>query len=166
MDELPRVYLSYQKQPRNEAVMSIASFKCILKRFQGSELGEEEHSELFKEVLVMTLSRASSSDANIDPAEISTIQKVIKQVIGEDMGEADIRVASNSALYESAPLEKYLSRCGRRLEDSQRALTLRSLADVIKSDCRISYREVEFFDMVAEALAVKPSALVGLEETS
>ena len=146
--------------------MSIASFKYILKRFQGGELSEEEQTELFKEVLVMTLSRASNSDANIDPVEIGTIKKAIKQVIGEDMDEADIRVASKSALYERAPLEKYLSRCGRRLEDSQRALTLQSLADVIKSDCRISYREVEFFDMVAEALAVKPSALMGLEETA
>jgi len=146
--------------------MGIASFNSILKGFLGSELSEEEQSELFREVLVMTLSRAANSDANIDPAEISTVQKIIKQVIGEDMSEADIRVASKSALYERAPLEKYLSQCGRRLEDGQRALTLRSLADVIKSDCRISYREVEFFDKVAEALAVKPSALMGLEETA
>ena len=86
--------------------MSIASFKCILKRFQGSELSEEEQTNLFKEVLVMTLSRASNSDANIDPAEVGTIRDIIKRVIGEDMSEADIRVASKSALYEDAPLGK------------------------------------------------------------
>ncbi len=146
--------------------MSIASFKCVLKGFLGNELSEEERSQLFKEVLVMTLSRACSSDANIAPVEIGTVQQTIKQVIGEEMSEADVRVAAGSALYERAPLEKYLSHCGRRLEDSQRALTLRSLADVIKSDRRVSYREIEFFDMVAEALAVRPSALMGLEETT
>ena len=145
--------------------MAIASFANILKRFQGSELSEEEQKELLKEVLVMTLSRASNADINIDPAEISTIQRIIKQAIGEDVSEAEIRVASKSELYERAPLEKYLSRCGRLLGDAERALTLRSLAEVIKTDCHISFREVEFFDKVAEALAVKPSMLMGIEES-
>ncbi len=142
--------------------MSIADLTNVLKIFRGTELSPEEEKELFREVLLMTLSRASSSDANIAPVEVETVKAILEKSTGEEISAADIRVAAASELYESAPLEKYLLSCGRKLDASSRVATVQALADVIKSDTRITSREVQFFDMVALALAVTPAGIAGL----
>jgi hypothetical protein len=95
--------------------MSIANLSHVLRIFSGSTLSPDEENSLFRETLLMTLARASSTDANIDPVEISTVQAIIRDATGDEISDADIRVAAASELYESAPLEKYLSGCGRTL---------------------------------------------------
>jgi uncharacterized tellurite resistance protein B-like protein len=142
--------------------MSIANLSHVLKIFSGSNLSSEEENSLFRETLLMTLARASSTDANIDPVEINTVQAIIRDATGDEISDADIRVAAASELYESAPLEKYLSSCGRTLSASSRAAVIRSLASVIRSDTKVTAREVEFFNMVAGALAVTASEVAGL----
>jgi uncharacterized tellurite resistance protein B-like protein len=140
----------------------MANLSNVLKIFRGTDLNPEEESELFREVLLMTLSRASSSDANIAPIEVETVQAIVEKSTGEAVSAADIRVAAASELYETAPLEKYLSSCGRKLDATSRVATVQALADVIKSDTRVTSREVQFFDMVALALAVTPAEIAGL----
>ena len=118
--------------------------------------------ELFKEVMLMTLARASSSDANIDPVEVTTVQEIMKRLTGEDVTGADIRLASRPALFEAAPFGKYLSTIRKRIDPSQRATVVGALAEVIKSDTKVSVLEVDFFNMVAEALQATPSEIAGL----
>ena len=142
--------------------MGIADLTSILKIFGGGEMTPEEEKALYKEVLLMTLSRASSSDTNIHPCEVETVQRILQEVIGDEISTADIRVAAHSALYEEAPLEKYLASVRRKLRAEQRVLTVQSLAEVIKCDAKITSREVQFFDMVAQALKVTPAELAGL----
>lgn len=142
--------------------MSIANLSHVLKIFRGSDLSPEEQTVLFGEVLLMTLSRASSSDANTHPVEVDTVRQIVLRVTGEDVSEADIRVAAASELYESASLDKYLTSCGRKLSPSSRVTTVQALAEVIKSDTQVTSREIQFFDMVARALAVTPAELAGL----
>ena len=142
--------------------MGIANLSHVLKIFSGSDLNAEEESVLFGEVLLMTLARASSSDANTHPVEVETVRQIVLRVTGEDVSEADIRVAAASELYESASLDKYLTSCGRKLNPSSRVTTVQALAEVIKSDTQVTSREIQFFDMVARALAVTPAELAGL----
>ena len=142
--------------------MSIANLSHVLQIFRGSDLNAEEEGLLFQEVLLMTLSRASSADANTDPVEVETVRKIVLEATGEDVSDADVRVAAASELYESASLEKYLSSCGRRLSPSSRVATVQALAEVIKSDTQVTSREIQFFDMVAHALGVTPAELAGL----
>jgi uncharacterized tellurite resistance protein B-like protein len=142
--------------------MSIANLSSVLKIFQGSSLNSEEENALFREVLLMTLSRATSEDSNVQPVEVETVQSIIKKAIGEDVDASEIRIAAKSEIYESASLEKYLSSCGRKLDSASRAATVKALADVIKSDTEITSREVQFFDMVANALEVTPAEVAGL----
>ena len=142
--------------------MSIAKLSHVLQIFRGSDLNAEEEGVLFQEVLLMTLSRASSSDANTDPVEVETVRKIVLEATGEDVSGADVRVAAASELYESASLEKYLSSCRRRLSPSSRVTTVQALAEVIKSDTEVTSREIHFFDMVARALGVTPAELAGL----
>lgn len=142
--------------------MAIADLSSVLKIFGGSEPTEEEQRTLFKEVLLMTLARATSADANIDTAEVDTVQTILKKTLGEDFQAADIRVAAKSEIYESAPLPDYLSSVAKKLNSAERVAIATALADVIRSDCRISEREVNFFDMVAKALKITPAELAGI----
>ena len=144
--------------------MAIADLKSVLKVFGGSEPSEQEQQALFKEVLLMTLSRASRSDANISPCEIETIQGIMQRETGEDFSEADIRKASRPELYESVNLRKYLRGMQKRLQPGDRATIAQALADVIRSDTETSVLEVDYFNSVADALGVTPAELVGLSK--
>ncbi len=60
---------------------------------------EEKHKPLCSEVLLMTLARASNSDANIHPVEIETIQQIMQRETGQEVTEADIRKATRLERY-------------------------------------------------------------------
>lgn len=144
--------------------MGLADFSNLVKAFQSNPSDPEHLLELRKEVALVTLARATSADTNIQPCEIETVQRILKRLTNEDIDAAEIRLAAKSGLFEQAPLSKYLSRASRELEDEDRLQIARALAEVIRSDVRISPFETEFFDMVADALRLKPSQLVGLTD--
>ena len=142
--------------------MSIADLSTVLKIFSESELDSEHQKELFTEALLMTLARASSSDANIHAVEVESIQQIMQRETGAEVSSQDVRKAARTELYESTPLRKYLSSVRRRLSPTDRVRIVNLLADVIKSDTEISVLEVDFFNMVAEALRTTPAELAGL----
>jgi len=142
--------------------MSIADLSSVLKIFGESSTSEEDQDNLYKEVLLMTLARASRSDSNMQPVEIVTIQGIMQRETGQELTEADIRKASRPELYESANLRKYLRSVQSQLNSANRTTILQALADVIKSDTEISGLEVDYFNRVADALRVTPAELAGL----
>ena len=142
--------------------MAIIDLGNVLKIFGGGAPSPGEREQLVKEVLLMTLARASSSDSNTNPVEVATVQSVLKEVTGEDISAADVRVAAASEIFETAPLEKYLSSVSRSLSSSDRATIARSLARVIRSDTQVSEAEVEYFNRIAAALGATAAELAGL----
>ena len=142
--------------------MAIADLKNVLKIFGGSDVSEEEQSELFKETLLMTLARAADADINIQSAEVDKIQQILKDHTGEDFSSADIRVAARAELYAEATLRKYLASVSKKLSDGQRAETIQALATVFRSDQNVSVLEIDFFNGVAEALGVTAAQVAGL----
>lgn len=142
--------------------MAIADLKSVLKIFGGSEVSEEEQSELFKEVLLMTLARAADADINIQNVEVDRIRQILKKHTGEDFSAADIRVAARTELYAEASLRKYLASVRDKMADKDRVETVQALADVFRSDESVSVLEIDFFNRVAEALKVTPAELAGL----
>jgi len=137
--------------------MTFSDLRRGLRVFGGSSTSEENQDELYKEVLLMTLARASKADANIHPAEIDTISQIMQRETGEDFAEADIRKASQPDLYESANLRKYLRSVQGRLNDENKITILQALVDVIKSDIEINVLEIDFFDRVVDALRITPA---------
>jgi len=142
--------------------MSIADLSTVLAIFGGSEPDPEKQKELFKEVLLMTLARASSSDSNIQQIEVESIQGILQKETGEEFSVGDIRKAARSDLYETVPLRKYLSSSSRKLKSEDRVTVIQTLAEVIRSDTEVSVLEIDFFNSVAEALKATPSELIGL----
>ena len=146
--------------------MAIADLSRVLKIFSKSSSSEEKQKELYREVLLMTLAQASSSDANIDPVEIETIQQIMQRETGQGLTEADIRKASRPDMCESANLRKYLRSVRRQLKVEDRIKIVQSLADVIKSDTQISVLEIDFFNRVVDALRITLAEQLGLKRTS
>jgi len=142
--------------------MSIGDLSNVLKIFGGSDISEEQQKELYQEVLLMVLARASSSDANIDPREIEAIQKMVRNETGKDVTEQDVRKAARTELYETTPIGKYLGSVRKKLADADRVRVIHLLPDVIKSDAEISVLEIDFFNMVATALQATPAEVMGI----
>ena len=142
--------------------MAFGDLSNVLKIFGGSSASEEIQHELYKEVLLTTLARASKADANIHLLEIEVIQQIMRRETGQEFTEADIRKASRSELNESANLRKYLRSVRGRLNDENKTTILRALVDVIKSDTEINVLEIDFFNRVADTLRVTPTEQFGL----
>jgi uncharacterized tellurite resistance protein B-like protein len=142
--------------------MVLADLSRVLKIFGGSSAGEEDQDDLFKEVLLMTLARASRSDSNMQPVEILSIQEILQRETGEEITEADIRKASRPDLYETANLRKYLRSVQGKLSSRNKSRILVALAEVIKTDTEISGLEIDYFNRVAEAMSATPAELAGL----
>ena len=142
--------------------MSLVEFKSILKFVRGDEPTADEKKQLFSEAVLMTLARATSADTNIKTVELETVQKILCRETGEDISLADIKTAAQSYLFEKQPLEKYLAGVGRKLDSQDRVTLLRCLAEVVRTDERVSDFETAYFDMVAGALKATPSELIGL----
>ncbi len=142
--------------------MSIADLSNVLSIFGGSEPDPEKQKELFKEVLLMTLARASSSDSSIHAIEVESIQGILKRETGDEFSVADVRKAARSDLYEKVPLKKYLSSASRKLSSADRVKIIQTLAEVIRSDTEVSVLEIDFFNSIADALKATPSELIGL----
>lgn len=142
--------------------MAIADLKNVLKIFSGSEVSADHESELFKEVLLMTLARASNADVSIQQSEVDIIRKILKSHTGEDFSAVDIRVAARAELYAEATLVKYLNSVYKKMSEVHRAETVQALADVFRADENVSVLEQDFFDNVVKALRVKSWQVAGL----
>ena len=143
--------------------MKLASLKNVLKFLSGRELDEQQYRDLMKETVLMTLARGTKEDTYIHPCEIAKVRLKIKELTGEDVSEADIRLAAHAEIYEKVPFKTCLERVADQLHTPDRIAILQALADVLKSDAsRIREAEEAYFYEVARALRVTPAQLVGL----
>jgi uncharacterized tellurite resistance protein B-like protein len=140
--------------------MSIANLNSILGLFKGKSATDAD--QVFKEVLLMTLARASRADSHVAKVEVDTIRSVMKTVSGEDISDADVRIAASSEIYETQSLESCLARVRDSLDIYARVTVVKALAEVIKSDVTVTDTEVTFFNNIADALKVSPAELAGL----
>ena len=142
--------------------MAFGNLCRVLRIFGGSSADEKTQDEIYREVLMMTLAEASRADANIHPLEIETIQQIMQRETGQDLTEADIRVASWSNTYRSANLRKFLRRARVHLNAENKTTILQAVVDVIKSDAKINVLEIDFFNQVIRALRMSPAEQQGL----
>lgn len=140
--------------------MALADLLNVRQLFGGDR--SEPGPEVYRELLVMVLARATDVDAYTDAAEVETVQKVIMDYLGEEISSADVRIASKSALFESAPLEKYVSRIGPKLPKEQRVKLIQALIEVLRADDKVASAETGYFNMICEALEVSFADVAGL----
>ena len=115
-----------------------------------------------REALLMTLARATNADTNVKTVEVETVRRIYQEATGDEVSSKDVRMAANADLFDEAPLDQYLSRIHSKIDDDDQRLIVRSLAQVIKADGRISPLEVDFFNDVVGALRMTPDQITGL----
>ena len=142
--------------------MAIADLKHVLKLFGGSDVGAEQETDLFEEVLLMTLARAADADVSIQHVEVESVQAILKKHTGKDFSTADVRVAAREELYAEATLVKYLRGVEKKLSEGQCSEVVQALTEVFRSDATVSALEVDFFNNVVNALNVTPAQIAGL----
>ena len=142
--------------------MALSAFSNIKRLFGGSKVSEAEQKELFKEALLLTLSRAADADSALRGVEVDAVRLIVEREIGEAVDAADVRVASKSELYEKAPLTVYLSQVSRSLSSAQRSAIARCLREVMRSDRETTVHEVDFFNQAVSALNATPAEIAGL----
>ena len=143
--------------------MAHLGFGFIEKLFRG---GDSDRAELLKEVLVMVLARAANADSSVTSIEVETVRRIISREVDDDISAADIRIAAASEIFERAPLSAYLRAATRSLLPGERTTILRCLSEAITSDSHVSWGEVDFFNMVADALRATPAEIAGLSHDS
>jgi uncharacterized tellurite resistance protein B-like protein len=132
----------------------------LVRRLLGGRGKVEDLDALFREALLMTLARATHADSFTSPAEVETVREVYKRHTGVDVSAADVRVAAASDLFEAASLEKWLGSVARRLDQTRCRALARALIEVIRTDGQVRSGEADFFDMVADALGLRPIDIV------
>lgn len=144
--------------------MAIVSFSHIIEFFSGGDKQPDESQQrnLMEEALLLTLSRATNADSNINPVEVEQVQEIFREVVGTEVSAKDVRVAAISELYKEATLEKYLAKVSGKMSAADRQTIAKSLARVIKVDDKVSPFEVEFFNGVVDALGLSPAETSGL----
>ena len=145
--------------------MSLASLSHILKYFAGTEPTADDLKDIVNETVLLVLARATAADTNIKHLEVESVQEIIKKNTGEDVSAKDVRMASHSGVFDSDPLERHLAKVAKKIDIHDRVMIANSLAEVILVDERVTGREVRFFNMVAEALALTPANIAGLMVT-
>lgn len=141
--------------------MASVDLAYIRKLFTDGFKGEGD-PEAYRELLLMILARATDADSYTHPAEVESVQAVIKRHLNEDVSPAEIRTIALSDLYQSAPLEKYISRLAPKLSTEQRKEIIAALMEVLKADGQVAASEAIYFDMVAMALRMTYSEVAGL----
>lgn len=121
-----------------------------------------EDGNLLQDTLLRTLARMSYADTNVQCGEVETIQKIYLDVTGNEVSEADIRVASRADLYEHQPFEKYLGGVQKKISLDDKMVIMCALAEVIRVDGNISPGEIDFFNEVGNALKLNPADLKDL----
>jgi uncharacterized tellurite resistance protein B-like protein len=140
--------------------MALVDFTKLRQLF--GEVPETADGELYRELFVLVLSRATDADSYTHPAEIEAVQGVIKDALGEDLSGAEVRTAAASKLYESVPLQRCITDAAPKLSADQRRSIVLGLVKVFHADDRISSREADFFNMVVDCLNMTAADAAGL----
>lgn len=140
--------------------MALVDFSKVRQLF--GEREESSDESIFRELFVLVLARATDADAYSHPAEVSTVQRVIKERLGEEISSADVRTAALSKVYEMVPLHKCLAEASPRLSKEQRRAIVSGLVEVMHADERVSSSEAEFFNMVVQTLGLTAADAAGL----
>jgi len=144
--------------------MALINFSSLKNMIRNND-EDNDTKDLFEEVLMLVLARASRVDSNIDSIEVKHVQRALKEITGTDYSEAEVQTAASSEIFETQSLEKTLAKASGKLSTENKAAILRCLAELLQSDDVIRDPELEFFDHVAVALRASPSEIAGLKAT-
>jgi len=90
------------------------------------------------------------------------VQGLLREATGEEFEIGEIRTAAKSEVFESQPLEKYLSSVAKKMKNEYRVKLIELVGRVIHVDDRVSQMEIDYFNRICACLNATPAEVLGL----
>ena len=131
-----------------------------LSKYIGYLFNQKTKEQIRDELFLLVLSRTTSADTNIRAVEIKKVKALLKDNLGEEYTDAQIRVAAQSKRFEKAPLHRFVAKASKLVSESDRISLAFGMMDIMKSDDRIGALERKHFNRMIKALGLSPSSLM------
>ena len=140
--------------------MSNVNFGLIKSIFGGGKLSDEKQQQLYSETAFMVLSGAARADLHIESIEVEAIRTILCRLLGQEFSSQEIKLAGETELYETAPIQKYVDKVSKKLSIEQRQAILGAMIEVFHADGAMGVLETDYFNSIADALSLTPAQMV------
>ena len=121
---------------------------------------QKTKEQIRDELFLLVLSRTTSADTNIRTVEIKKVKTLLKDNLGKEYTDAQIRVAAQSKRFEKEPLHRFVGKAAKLISENDRVSLAFGMMDIMKSDERIGALERKHFNRMIKALGLSPSSLI------
>ena len=121
---------------------------------------QKTKEQIRDELFLLVLSRTTSADTNIRAVEIKKVKALLKDNLGKEYTDAQIKVAAQSKPFEKEPLHRFVSKTSKLISESDRVNLAFGMMDIMKSDDRVGALERKHFNRMIKALGLSPSSLM------
>ncbi len=121
---------------------------------------QKTKEQIRDELFLLVLSRTTSADTNIRAVEIKKVKILLKDHLGKEYTDAQIRVAAQSKRFEKEPLHRFVGKAAKLISENDRVTLAFGMMDIMKSDDRVGALERKQFNRMIKALGLSPSALI------
>tara|TARA_X000001036_G_C20478622_1_gene724672 strand:- start:255 stop:683 length:429 start_codon:yes stop_codon:yes gene_type:complete len=121
---------------------------------------QKTKEQIRDELFLLVLSRTTSADTNIRAVEIKKVKTLLKDHLGKEYTDAQIRVAAQSKRFEKEPLHRFVGKAAKLISENDRVSLAFGMMDIMKSDDRIGALERKHFNRMIKALGLSPSSLI------
>ena len=121
---------------------------------------QKTKEQIRDELFLLVLSRTTSADTNIRAVEIKKVKTLLKDHLGKEYTDAQIRVAAQSKRFEKEPLHRFVGKAAKLISENDRVSLAFGMMDIMKSDDRIGALERKHFNRMITALGLSPSSLI------
>ena len=121
---------------------------------------QKNKEQIRNELFLLVLSRTTSADTNIRAVEIKKVKALLKDNLGKEYTDAQIRVAAQSKRFEKEPLHRFVAKASKLISESDRVSLAFGMMDIMKSDDRVGALERKHFNRMIKALGLSPSSLM------
>ena len=111
-------------------------------------------------LFLLVLSRTTSADTDMRAVEIKKVKALLKDNLGKEQSDAQIRVAALSKRFEKEPLHRFAVKASKLVSESDRISLAFGMMDIMKSEDRVGALERKHFNRMIKALGLSSSSLM------
>ena len=121
---------------------------------------QKTKEQIRDEIFLLVLSRTTSADTNIRAVEIKKVKTLLKDHLGNEYTDAQIRVAAQSKRFEKEPLHRFVAKTAKLISENDRVSLAFGMMEIMKSDDRVGALERKHFNRMIKALGLSASSLM------
>lgn len=119
-------------------------------------------NQVLQEATLIALSVMTQVDTNINPDEVVTVQRIMKEKLDVDVTTNEVYKAAKTEFIEDRSVDKYLKEVRDELSTEERLMLMNALKEIVAADGKAHDYEIDMFNKVAGVLELDPSELMDL----